>query len=128
MPALYAPDLRKVEGRDQSIALLECVVDEPYGPHAQLNTPLEGSSRLVPSGADLWAEWRNGDATITQVRDDTDASRAGLRPGSVVTAIDGASIADAVEAGMGRSYDHSLGLQPAKGSSRRCDSWNLQTD
>jgi carboxyl-terminal processing protease len=56
VPAWYAPDLRSVKSRDQFIALLERVVDEIYDPHAQLNTHLEGSSRLVPSGTDLWAE------------------------------------------------------------------------
>jgi carboxyl-terminal processing protease len=108
VPALYAADLRNVESRDQFIALLERVVDELYDPHVQLNTHLEGSSRLVPSGTDLWAEWRGGQATIIQVRDDSDASRAGLRPGGVVTAINGMPIVDAVEARMGRSYDHSV--------------------
>lgn len=106
--ALYAADLHAVESRDQFIELLERVVDELYDPHAQLSTHLEGSSRLVPSGTDLWAEWRDGEATITQVRNGSDAARAGLRLGAVVDAINGVPIGDAVEARMGRSYDHSV--------------------
>jgi carboxyl-terminal processing protease len=108
MPALYAGDLRDVKSRDEFIALLERVLDELYDPHAHLTTNLERSFRLVPSGADVWAEWIKGDATITQVRDNSQAARAGLRPGTVVVAIDGVPMADAVEARMGRSYPHSV--------------------
>src|SRR4030095_491615 len=70
VPNLYAADLRNVTNRDQFVALLEHVVDELYDPHAQLTVNLQNSPRLVPSGTDLWAEWRAGQATITQVRGD----------------------------------------------------------
>jgi carboxyl-terminal processing protease len=108
VPALYAADLRRVTNREAFVALLEHVLDELYDPHAQLTTNLESSPRLVPSGADLWAEWREGRATISQVRDRSDAERAGLKAGSVVVAIDGMPIADAVEIRLGRSYRHSV--------------------
>lgn len=98
VPALYAADLRDVKNRDEFIALLERVLDELYDPHAQLTVNLERSPRLVPSGTDLWAEWREDGATITQVRDHSDAARAGLRPGAVVVRFDGMPIGDAVEA------------------------------
>jgi len=108
VPALYAADLRDVKNRDEFIALLERVIDELYDPHVQLTVNLERSPRLVPSGTDLWAEWREDGATITQVRDHSDAARAGLRPGAVVVRFDGMPIGDAVEARMGRSYPHSV--------------------
>jgi C-terminal processing protease CtpA/Prc len=108
VPNLYTADLQRVENRDQFVALLERVLDELYDPHAQLTVNLRSSPRLVPSGTDLWAEWRGGAATITQVRADSDAKRAGIKPNTVVVALDGAPIADAVEARMGRSYPRSL--------------------
>ena len=108
VPALYAADLRAVASRDEFIALLERVLDELYDPHAQLTVNLARSPRLVPSGTDLWAEWTTSGATITQVRDHSDAARAGLRPGTVVVGFCGVPIADAVEARMGRSYPHSI--------------------
>ena len=108
IPALYAADLRAVTSRDEFIALLERVLDELYDPHAQLTVNLARSPRLVPSGTDLWAEWTTSGATITQVRDHSDAARAGLRPGTVVVGFCGVPIADAVEARMGRSYPHSI--------------------
>lgn len=79
---LYAADLRGVTDRDQFVALLERVVEELYDPHAHLTVNLRRSPRLVPSGADLWAEWRDGEATVTQVRADSDAERAGIGAGA----------------------------------------------
>src|SRR5262245_13514792 len=73
VPALYAADVRDVTSRDEFIVLLERVLDELYDPHAQLTVNLARSPRLVPSGTDLWAEWRESGATITQVRDNSDA-------------------------------------------------------
>ncbi len=90
--SLYATDLRSVKSRDEFVALLENVVDELYDPHAQLNTNLPRSFRLVPSGTDLWAEWQGGMAIITQVRERSDAQRAGIRSGAIVVSIDGVPI------------------------------------
>jgi len=108
VPALYAADLQQVTSRDQFVALLERVVDELYDPHAQLTVNLGTSPRLVPSGTDLWAEWRDGQAIITEVRGASDAERAGIKPNEVVVAFDGQPIADAVKARMGRSYPDSV--------------------
>jgi len=106
VPSLYAAELRNVKSRDELVALLEQVVDELYDPHAQLNTNLARSFRLVPSGTDLWAEWRGAKAIITQVRERSDAQRAGVRNGTVVMSINGMPVGDAVEARLGRSYPH----------------------
>lgn len=108
VPQLYAGDLQQVATREDFIGLLERMLDELYDPHAQLNVNLSTSPRLVPSGADLWAEWRGGQAVITQVRADSDAQRAGITPNTVVVSIDKIPIVDAVEVRMGRSYPHSV--------------------
>jgi carboxyl-terminal processing protease len=107
IPKLYADDLERVTTRDQFVALLERVVDELYDPHAQLNVNLATSPRLVPSGTDLWAEWRDGKAVITDVRDGSDAQLAGVKPNDVVVSIDKVPITGAVDARLGRSYPHS---------------------
>ncbi|WP_280151650.1 S41 family peptidase [Piscinibacter sp. XHJ-5] len=108
VPKLYGDDLQRLSTRDDLVALLERVLDELYDTHAQLNVNLANSPRLVPSGTDLWAEWRRGEATITDVRADSDARRAGIRPGDVVVSMDTVPIAHAVEARLGRSYAHSV--------------------
>lgn len=104
--ALYRADLAQVHTRNDFVTLLEHVVDELYDPHAQLNTNTDASYRLVPSGTDLWAEWRDGLAVITQVREQSNAERAGLRAGMTVLALNGRPIAEAVEARLGRAYPH----------------------
>jgi carboxyl-terminal processing protease len=103
---LHQADLPQVRTREQFVTLLEQVVDELYDPHAQLNTNTPKSYRLVPSGTDLWAEWRDDRAVITQVRGKSDAERAGIRPEMIVLTINGQKIAAAVEARLGRSYPH----------------------
>lgn len=108
VPRLYADDLQRISTRDDLVALLERVLDELYDPHAQLNVNLANSPRLVPSGTDLWAQWKRGEPTITDVRADSDAQRAGIRPGDIVVSLDGTPIADAVDARLGRSYPHSV--------------------
>lgn len=108
IPLLYRADLAKVRSRNDFIGLLERVLDELYDPHAQLTVNTAASPRLVPSGADLWAEWRDEQAVITDVRAASDAERAAIRPGSIVVAIDGVPIAEAVSRRLGRSYPHSV--------------------
>lgn len=107
VPKLYAADLERVTTRDEFVALLEDVLDELYDPHAQLNVNLATSPRLVPSGADLWAEWHGGQAVITDVRAGSDAQKAGIQPDDVVVSLDGAPIAGAVDARLGRAYPRS---------------------
>jgi len=107
VPRLYADDLARVATKDEFIALLERVIDELYDPHAQLTVNTPTSPRLVPSGADLWAEWRGTAAVITQVRAGSDAERAGIKASDVVVSLNNARIADAVDARLGRSYAHS---------------------
>ena len=103
---VYRPELAQVRNRDQFVTLLEQVIDELYDPHSQLNTNTAQSYRLVPSGTDLWAEWRENRAVITQVRENSDAARAGIRAGMVVLTLNRQPIADLVEARLGRSYPH----------------------
>ena len=108
MPRLYSADLQRVTTRDEFVGLLERVLEELYDPHTQLTVNTATSPRLVPSGSDLWAEWRGGQAIVTQVRADSDAQRAGIKPTAVIVSINGMAIADAVELRLGRTYPHTV--------------------
>jgi Peptidase family S41 len=59
--------------------------------------------RRVPYETDIWASWKGGAATIEAVRTFSDADVAGLRPGDVVTRIDGVPIEGAVQVFLGAS-------------------------
>ena len=74
VPTLYAAERERVRTRRDLVVLLERVVDELYDHHAHLTTNTPESTRLVPSGADMWAVWQNRRATVVEVRADYDAS------------------------------------------------------
>jgi carboxyl-terminal processing protease len=91
----------KVHDRREFITFLERVLEELYDFHCNLNTNTDASAVLVPTDADLWAEWRNGHAIITDVRGDSPASRAKIQPGAEVVAFNGVPIRKAVEERLG---------------------------
>src|SRR6186997_1094757 len=66
--AIYSPLVDTVSSKRNFILLLEKVFYELYDHHASLNTNTPESQRLVPSGADIWAEYISGEPTIIEVR------------------------------------------------------------
>jgi C-terminal processing protease CtpA/Prc len=107
IPALYRSDVAAVTNRTDFVRVMERVVDELYDHHAQLKVNTASSPRLVPAQADLWAEWRGTKAIVVEVRDASDAARAGIRPGDEIVALNGVPIEALVDRRMGRSYPHS---------------------
>jgi carboxyl-terminal processing protease len=103
VPGLYQGELAKVKTREDFIGVLERVLDELCDAHAQLTVNTARSPRLVPSGADIWAEWIGGKAIVLEVREDSDARRAGIRAGAEVLALDDVPIGEAVKSRIGRS-------------------------
>jgi C-terminal processing protease CtpA/Prc len=101
--ALYEPDLRRTRSRQELIELLESAIAELYDDHAHLTVNTARSPKLVPSGTDLWAEWVGPAATVTDVRSESEAEHAGIRPGAIVVSINGAPIAEAVDRAIGRA-------------------------
>lgn len=82
------------------LPILEHAVECLHDNHVTFNTNLATSTRLVPSGLQVWAEWQAGRAEVTQVRHASAAWRSGIRRGDVVEAIDSTPIAVAVERRM----------------------------
>jgi carboxyl-terminal processing protease len=81
----------------EHLRVLESFVYALGDHHAHLGTNDRFSPRLVPSGATVWAESRNGKIVITEVRRGSPARAAGLREGMTVEAIDGVATADALK-------------------------------
>jgi C-terminal processing protease CtpA/Prc len=100
---IYRPRVSAVKTRADFVALLESVLEELYDSHTHLNTNTAASPRLVPSGADVWAEWIEGKARITEVRPDSAAYRAGARVGMQVASINGVAVDEAVKRRVGLS-------------------------
>lgn len=115
---VYRPLAAKVRDRNEFVTLLEQVTEELYDFHCNLNTNLASSPVLVPTDADLWAEWRNGRAIITDVRSESPASKAKLCPGAEVLTINGVAIRKAVDDRLG----HCL-----RKKTLAAENWALQT-
>lgn len=98
---IYRPQAAEVRSRTEFVGLLERVLEELHDSHTHLNTNTSRSTRLVPTGLDVWAEWRNGGAVVTQVRAGFSADQAGLKPGMSITAINGLAVGEAVEKRLG---------------------------
>ena len=114
----YRPQTSTVTSRAEFIGLLERTLEELYDFHCNLNTNTESSPVLVPTDADLWAEWKQGHAFITEVRDDSPARRARIRAGMEVISINGVVVRQAVNARLGLCLRH---------KDIKALNWSLQT-
>lgn len=100
---VYRPQLARVRTRADFVSFLERVLDELYDNHTSLNTNLQSSPRLVPTGLDVWAEWIEGRAVITQLRNGFSAEQAGLKVGMEIISINGAPIKQAASLRLPRA-------------------------
>jgi C-terminal processing protease CtpA/Prc len=92
---IYAARLDTINTKYSFVMLLESMFHELYDHHASLSTNTQESSKLVPSGADIWAEYIDDKPVITEVRLNAGADKAGIQPGMDVIAINNKPI-DAV--------------------------------
>lgn len=100
---LYRGRAAGVQSRREFVAVLEEVMEELYDPHAHLGVNTPSSPRLSPSGTDLWAEWQDGRAILTEVRAGSEAEGAGLRRGVEILSIHGQSVREVVRERLPRS-------------------------
>jgi C-terminal processing protease CtpA/Prc len=101
--SLYAAATDTVTGMRGFIAVLEAVLHELYDHHASLGVNTQNSPRLVPSGTDLWAEFQDDRAVITDVLPGSPAARAGLCPQLEVRACNGLPVLTAIRPFLART-------------------------
>lgn len=101
--SLYGPEAAAAADDRAFLNVLERAVGELYDAHAGFNANNRASPRLVPSDTDLWAEWHGDRAVVTSVRAGSNAEAVGLRPGAVVSEIEGRSVTDAAQEWMPRT-------------------------
>lgn len=104
------PRAARIQDQETFIGLLEELIEHLCDHHAHLGVNTPSSPRLIPSGSDLWAEHRDGEAYISAVRSDSNAERAGLRPKMRVVSINGRPTHEAVtdRLPVGLSSDNSI--------------------
>lgn len=89
---IYQPRADTVSSRVSFIRLLEDLLNELHNGHSSLNTNLQSSNRLVPSGQDLFAERRGNKYIITDLRRGSDAGQCGLKVGMEIVRFNGRAI------------------------------------
>lgn len=99
---LYLPLAEKAKSKEELITIFENALEELYDNHFSLNTNLQSSTRLVPTGLDTWAEWIKGKAVITGVRKSFSADKAGVKAGMEIIALNGVPIEEAVNQRVGK--------------------------
>jgi len=100
---IYSKGLDTITSKASFVALLEKMFYEIYDHHASLNTNTPESQRLVPSGADIWAEYVNNVPIITEVRKNLNAEKSGIKAGMQVIALNDIPIEQAIKAILPRS-------------------------
>jgi len=92
---VYLAQAETASTRRGFLGVIERSIDELYDQHVGARVHAPSSPRLVPTGLDVWAEWRDGRAVVTQLRSGFAAEAAGLVPGAEITAINGVPIRQA---------------------------------
>jgi C-terminal processing protease CtpA/Prc len=100
---VYRPRVAGLKSKREFVILLERVLEELYDPHTHLKVNTSRSTRLIPTGLDVWAEWENGKAVITQLRKGFSAEQAGLKVGMQIISINGLAVETAIGNRLGVS-------------------------
>ena len=91
---IYQPQTEKISTNSEFIQLLESVLNELYNGHSSLNTNLNFSNRIIPSGQDIYVEKINNKFTITDLRKDFGAEKSGLKIGMEIAKFNGKPISE----------------------------------
>jgi C-terminal processing protease CtpA/Prc len=108
---LYKPVADTISSNKSFVRFLENVNNELYNGHISLNTNLPSSNRLIPTGADLWVEYRQNQFIIKAIRENFNAEKCGLKLGMLITRFNDEPIANAVQKFLPKSvsnYDNRM--------------------
>jgi len=93
----FMPFAENAENNTEFIALLEQLIEQLYDHHAHLGVNTSSSPRMVPSGSDIWAEFRKDKVLITSVRGNSGAENEGVKAGMEIISVGGVPVLKAVE-------------------------------
>ncbi len=104
--SVYLPQAENAQNKNELITIFENAIEELYDNHFSLNTNRQSSTRLVPSGLDIWAEWINGKPVVTDVRKGFSADKVGVKNGMEIISINGIPTEQAVNNRIGKCITH----------------------
>lgn len=93
---IYSPQIDTVTTRESFVAIVENALYELYDHHCILRTRNRLSRRLVPTGADMWAQFEGDKPIIKEVRKGFGAEKAGIKAGMEVIAVDDIPVNQAI--------------------------------
>ncbi len=96
----WRPRAARATTRADFVAALGGALEQLRDDHVSLSEQ-SPAARRVPYESDVWARWREGRAVVESVRTFSDADVAGLRPGHIVTHVNGVPIERAVRQRLG---------------------------
>lgn len=89
---IYLPQADTITHDWYFVQFLEGVVNELHNGHVSLNLNLPISNRIIPSGADVFAEEKGNKFFIADVKPGSNAESTGLKPGMEVVKFNGQPI------------------------------------
>lgn len=89
---IYEPKVKDIKNNVEFIQFMESVINELYNGHNSLNTNLNSSNKLVPSGQDIRVEEIDGKYKVTDLRKGFSAELAGLKIGNEIIGYNGKGI------------------------------------
>ena len=96
----WRPRAARATTRADFVAAVEGALEQLREDNVSLSEH-SSTARRVPYESDVWARWREGRAVVESVRTFSDADVAGLRPGTIVTHVNGVPIERAVRQRLG---------------------------
>jgi len=93
----YDAQIDTVTGRPGFVSVLERAIYELYDHHCGLRTNNKTSRRLVPTAADIWAEYHDGKPVVVEVRKGFSAEKVGIRVGMEVISISDVPVSEAIK-------------------------------
>jgi len=108
---IYLPSIDTIKNNYQFTCLLEQVVNKFHNGHISLNTNYTTSNRIIPSGADIFAEKKGSSYYIADIRKGSKAEKSGLKPGMEIILFNGKHIDIQLQRFLPKSaisYTHSM--------------------
>lgn len=94
---IYQPQVKQITNNNDFIRFMETVLNEFHNGHISLNTNLNSSNRIIPSGQDIFVQKQNNKYIITDIRKDFGADQCGLKIGDEIIVFNGKSIPAQIE-------------------------------
>lgn len=94
---MYQPQVKQITNNADFIRFLETVINELHNGHISLNTNLNSSNRIIPSGQDLFVEKIKEKFYITDIRKGFGADLSGLKIGDEIVLYNGKPINEQIQ-------------------------------